>query len=131
MTPLTPDELLHFKTLLRERGEQLRNEIRETLERSADETHVRIAERVRDLEDDSFSNLIVDLNLAEIERDADELRRVSVALERTNHGSYGLCADCDAVIPPSRLEAEPTAMRCLRCQERYEKTHASPSTPSM
>ena len=131
MTPLTQDQILHFKTMLRERSDQLRGEIRSTLERSSNETHVRVAEQARDMEDDSFSNLIVDLNFSEIERDADELRRIEGALRRANDGSYGLCADCDAVIPTPRLEAEPTALRCVRCQERYEKTHAGVNTPSL
>ena len=131
MTPLNQDQILHFKTVLRERSDQLRGEIRNTLERSADETHVRVAEQARDMEDDSFSNLIVDLNFSEIERDADELRRIEAALRRAKDGSYGLCADCDAVIPTPRLEAEPTALRCVRCQELYEKTHASANTPSL
>ena len=131
MTPLTQDQILHFKTVLRERSDQLRGEIRSTLERSSDETHVRVAEQARDMEDDSFSNLIVDLNFSEIERDADELRRIEGALRRANDGSYGLCEDCDAVIPTPRLEVEPTALRCVRCQELYEKTHAGTNTPSL
>ena len=131
MTALTRDELMYFKTMLRERGQRLRGEIQSTLERSSNETHVRIAEQVRDAEDDSFSNLIVDLNFSEIERDADELRRVDAALRRANEGGYGRCVDCEAVIPKPRLEAEPTALRCVRCQERYEHTHATGSTPSL
>lgn len=131
MTPLNQDDLLHFKTLLRERSDRLHDEIRSTLERSSDETHVRVAEQARDMEDDSFSNLIVDLNFAEVERDADELRRIDAALRRANDGSYGLCVDCDAVIPKLRLEAEPTALRCVRCQEIYEKTHATANTPTL
>jgi DnaK suppressor protein len=128
---LSQDQLLHFKSTLRERGDQLRSEIRNTLERSAEETHVRIAEQARDMEDDSFSNLVVDLNLAEIDRDVDELRRISTALRRAADGSYGLCEDCDAVIPVQRLEAEPTALRCIRCQELFEKTHAGTSAPTL
>ena len=128
---LSPDQLLHFKTTLRERSDALREDIRGTLERSADETHARVAEQARDMEDDSFSNLIVDLNLSEVERDVEELRRISSALRRTSDGTYGLCEDCDVVIPTARLEVEPTALRCVRCQELYEKTHAGTNTPSL
>jgi DnaK suppressor protein len=128
---LSPDQLLHFKTTLRERSDALRADIRNTLERSADETHVRVAEQARDMEDDSFSNLIVDLNFSEVERDVDELRRISTALRRATDGTYGLCDDCDVVIPTARLEVEPTALRCVRCQELYEKTHAGTKTPSL
>jgi RNA polymerase-binding protein DksA len=131
MTPLNQDQILHFKNVLRARSDQLRDEIRTTLERSSDETHVRIAEQARDREDDSFSNLIVDLNFSEIERDADELRRISTALRRTSDGSYGLCEDCDAAIPMPRLEVEPTALRCVRCQELFERTHATANTPTL
>ena len=120
-----------MKSRMRARAAQLRGEIQRTLERSSDETHVRIAEQARDTEDDSFSNLIVDLNLAEIDRDADELRRIDTALARLSEGSYGLCEDCGQRIPQARLEAEPTALRCIRCQELYEKTYAVGSTPRL
>jgi DnaK suppressor protein len=131
MSSTDPRQTASMKSRLRERAAQLRGEIQQTLERSSDETHVRIAEQARDAEDDSFSNLIVDLNLAEIDRDADELRRIDTALLRLSDGSYGLCEDCGQRIPEARLEAEPTALRCIRCQELYEKTHAVGSTPRL
>jgi RNA polymerase-binding protein DksA len=131
MAVLNSDQTLQFKTRLRERADQLRAEIQETLERSSGESHVAISEPARDPEDDSFSNLIVDVNLSEVDRDADELRRIDSALLRLNDGSYGLCVDCDRAIPMARLEAEPTALRCVHCQERFEKTHASQSTPTL
>jgi RNA polymerase-binding protein DksA len=120
-----------MKARLRERAAQLRTEIQHTLERSSDETHVKIAEQVRDTEDDSFSNLIVDLNLAEIDRDADELRRIDTALARISGGSYGQCETCGQEIPEARLLAEPTALRCVQCQELFEKTHAGNGTPRL
>jgi DnaK suppressor protein len=131
MTSTEPRQTATMKARLRERAAQLRGEIQHTLERSSDETHVRIAEQARDTEDDSFSNLIVDLNLAEIDRDADELRRIDTALARLSEGSYGSCEDCGQRIPEARLEAEPTALRCIRCQELYEKTYAVGSTPRL
>lgn len=131
MTSTQPHQTMTMKSRLHHRAAQLRGEIQRTLERSSDETHVRIAEQARDTEDDSFSNLIVDLNLAEIDRDADELRRIDTALARLSEGSYGLCEDCGQRIPEARLEAEPTALRCIHCQELYEKTHAGNSTPRL
>lgn len=131
MTTPDPHQTAAVKSRLRERAAQLRGEIQHTLERSSEETHARIAEQARDAEDDSFSNLIVDLNLAEVDRDADELRRIDGALARLSEGSYGLCEDCGQRIPEARLQAEPTALRCVRCQELYEKTHAGTSTPRL
>jgi RNA polymerase-binding protein DksA len=125
------DRTLHFKAKLRDRADQLREEIRSTLARSNDESHVRISELARDEGDDSFSDLIVDLNLSDIDRDAQELRRIDAALLRLKEGTFGRCVDCDQPIPVARLEAEPTAVRCIGCQERYEKTHATQSTPTL
>jgi DnaK suppressor protein len=131
MATLSQQDTVDFKTRLRQRAAQLRAEIQSTLERSTQESHVRIAEQVRDTEDDSFSNLIVDVNLSEIDRDAAELRRIDSALSRLSAGSYGVCVECQQLIPRGRLEAELTAIRCVQCQELYEKTHAEGGTPSM
>ena len=130
-TGFSEDRANAIQARLNERAAQLRQEIRDTLARSNDETHVRIAETVRDEGDDSFSDLIVDLNFADIDRDAQELRRIDGALVRLKDGSYGRCEDCDQPIAQARLDAEPTASRCIACQERYERTHASPSTPTL
>jgi RNA polymerase-binding protein DksA len=110
---------------------QLRREIQATLERSSDETHVRIAELARDAEDDAFSNLVVDTNLAEVDRDVAELRAIDAAMQRISAGTYGICIDCGQEIPEERLNAEPTAARCIRCQEIYERTHVSAGTPRL
>jgi DnaK suppressor protein len=131
MTSLSPQQTVAFKSRLRDRAMQLRGEIQQTLDRSTEESHVRIAEQARDVEDDAFSNLIVDVNLAEIDRDAAELRRIDAALKRLSAGSYGICIDCGQMIPLARLEAEPTASRCVRDQDLYERTHASSGTPSL
>jgi RNA polymerase-binding protein DksA len=120
-----------FAHRLRDRAQQLRGEMREVLDRTSEETHANIAQLARDNEDDSFSNLIVDLNHFDIDRDAAEIRRIDAALVRVSDGTFGICADCGQDIPMARLEAEPTAERCIGCQERFEKTHAGTSTPSL
>lgn len=131
MVNLDQQEIYDFKVRLRERAGLLREEIRGTIDKSADETHAGIVKDVRDLEDDSFSNLIVDTNLAEIDRDASELRRIDGALRRIAEGNFGQCVSCGQDIPKQRLMAEPTAARCVKCQERYEKTHTGTATPSL
>ena len=32
-----------------------------------------------------------------------------------------VCLDCEAPIGPARLEANPEAVRCIRCQEKEER----------
>jgi DnaK suppressor protein len=124
-------QTLNFKNRLRDRATQLREEVQRARERSKQETPANIADRARDSEDDSFADLIVHTNLAEMDRDVDELRMIDSALQRISAGTYGECADCGQPIATARLEAEPTAQRCVTCQELYEKTHASSPTPSL
>jgi DnaK suppressor protein len=128
---INQQQAAQIKSQLRTRAAQLRGEIQQTLERSSDETHARVAEQARDAEDDSFANLVSDLNFADIDRDAQELRRIDYALARLNNGTYGECIDCAQPIALARLQAEPAAARCIVCQEAYERTHASGSTPSL
>jgi RNA polymerase-binding transcription factor DksA len=131
MNTLDQQQLAACKRDLCRRAGQLRQEIRSALDRSAEQSHARIAELARDAEDQSFSNLIVDLNYSEIERDAEELRRVDAALSRLSAGNYGNCEDCHRQIAAARLAAEPAASRCIQCQEAYEKTHLTASTPGL
>jgi RNA polymerase-binding protein DksA len=128
---LDTQQALDFKIRLRDRAAQLRDEVQRTREKSVDETPANIAERARDSEDDSFAALIVDTNLTEMERDVEELRMIDSALQRINAGTYGDCVDCGQSIPVARLKVEPTAERCIQCQELFEKTHASGTTPSL
>lgn len=128
---LQPAQLDNFRSRLAQRAEQLRREIDSTHERSKSETHARIAEQARDTEDDSFAALIVDTNFSEVERDTDELQRIAEAMDRIQAGSYGECRNCEQEIDIRRLEVEPTAVRCIRCQELFEKTHATPGEPSL
>jgi DnaK suppressor protein len=45
------------------------------------------------------------------------LREVSDALLRIDHGTYGVCAECEEPISTKRLDALPWARYCVVCQE--------------
>jgi DnaK suppressor protein len=67
-----------------------------------------------------------DLSVAMGERESAELVAIDEALKRVADGSFGLCIGCGVNIPTARLHAQPTAMRCVDCQEKLE--HASGAT---
>ena len=50
-----------------------------------------------------------------------ELGDIEAALERLDAGTYGQCTDCGVTIPPARLNAYPTAKRCIDCQTQKEQ----------
>jgi DnaK suppressor protein len=65
---------------------------------------------------------------AEFERDvagAGQVRAALIALvdaeRRLESGDYGLCVDSGEAIGFARLEAQPAASRCVKCQEEAER----------
>ena len=112
-----------LRAAMRARQTQLREEIRQALIKADSEHYLQVADSVRDLEDESFADLIVDVGLAEIDRDLEELRAIDAALLRVADGSYGVCDVCDKPIDPKRLEVTPHALRCIDCQTLFERTH--------
>jgi RNA polymerase-binding protein DksA len=116
-------QLESLQTAMRARQIQLREEIRQALIKSDSEHYLQIADSVRELEDESFADLIVDVGLAEIDRDLDELRAIDAALLRVADGSYGVCEACDRPIDVKRLNLTPQALRCIDCQTIFERTH--------
>jgi RNA polymerase-binding transcription factor DksA len=64
-------------------------------------------------------------------RDLDEFRAFEAARERIKHGGYGECIDCGNDIGYERLKAFPSALRCVQCQDRHEKTYGGNPRPSL
>lgn len=61
-----------------------------------------------------------DLSLHMLGRAQVELEDIARALQRIDHRSYGLCAECRQPIPVARLEAIPTADTCVVCKSKSE-----------
>lgn len=55
------------------------------------------------------------------EHETAELGDIDAALKRIQAGTYGQCTDCGVTIAPERLNAYPTAKRCLDCQTVAER----------
>lgn len=120
-----------LKATLNRLSGTLQAAVRKHLLKSDDERARLLADRVGDLADESVNDLIIDLDLAEVDRDLEELRDVQAALERMQQRTYGVCIACGSAIPFDRLVAYPTAKRCVRCQRVHENTYAEKSTPRL
>ena len=116
----TDARLVRAASALWGRVAALRADIARELCKYDDERYGLIATNVADSAELSIADVIGDIYLAEIERDVSELREVENALKRINVGTYGLCIDCVETVDPMRLEFNPHAARCLRCQENAE-----------
>ena len=53
-----------------------------------------------------------------IERAEQKLKLFDEAIERVQHGTYGVCADCGNDIALERLKAVPFASYCVSCQAK-------------
>lgn len=104
------------------RFEELRADIARELRKFDNEQYGEVAGAVADSGDKSVADLLVDVDLAEVNRDVAELREVEAALLRIAEGGYGTCVDCGATIARARLEYTPSASRCIPCQERFENS---------
>lgn len=109
---------------LRQRRQVLWEEVRATLLRADSERYAAIAGPVHETQDKSLVALLADVSHAEVARDVEELTDIEGALQRLAAGSYGQCVRCGASIPAARLEAYPTAKRCLPCQQQHEQARA-------
>lgn len=127
----TDARVARLRRHLEQRRTQLVQEIREELARSGEARYVDLAGQVADAGEASVADLLVDVDHAMALRDVRELREVEAALQRIEDGTYGECRECGAQIAFARLEAHPTAARCIDCQTRIERSHAGGGTPSL
>lgn len=127
---LSDSQVSELRTMLERRQEEVGVEIRRELAESDNEHYADLA-GVGDLEDQALADLLVDQNLAEIHHYVQEYRAADAALMRIARGEYGVCIDCGGPIAADRLYVYPAALRCIDCQDHYEKTHAGEGHPTL
>jgi DnaK suppressor protein len=71
--------------------------------------------------DQSSQESDLHVHLALKQTDAKLLRAVEEALLRVDHGTYGICTDCEEEIKSLRLDAVPWTRVCITCKERQTK----------
>jgi|RhiMethySRZTD1v2_1073278.scaffolds.fasta_scaffold1854967_1 RNA polymerase-binding protein DksA len=130
MADLTKQQLGRLKNALLERQRVLTSEVREKRAQTAAQANDDTM-GVADTGDESVLRMQADLDLQEAGRDMEELQQIDIALRRIEEGAYGECIECGTDIEFPRLQAQPTALRCLECQSKHEKTYASKGMPTL
>jgi DnaK suppressor protein len=115
---LTTGQMQDLKAILENRQSLLKNQehldlsnIIKTVHDGLDPKH----------EEFSESNSTVSAEQQLIKRHAAELQGIAYALTRMRQGKFGRCVECESVIDFPRLLAYPTAIRCMGCQEEFER----------
>ncbi len=130
-TSLSNEDVRYFENKLRRRLGTLRGQIHAALARRETEGYAQLAGQVHDVDEEALADLLVDVNLAEITREVQEIRDIDAALRRILTGTYGICVECEELIDEKRLQATPTANRCLDCQRAYDHSKLTPSPPRL
>lgn len=128
MRYLTIEQRESLQKQLGDRAAALRDEIAAALRQSGSPDTIGLANHLDEIDDEAVADLESSIKIAAIERDLRDLRRTEGALERLHTPEYGICSDCGADIPYSRLSAEPSATRCIVCQTRAERLQAKSNT---
>ena len=131
MKPLTAQEIEALRERLTARRQVLRAEVAEQLANSDDPRVAGLMNQLAATEDWVLADILTDLDVAMVTRDTAELQEVDAALASIAEGSYGTCRDCGESVGWPRLNANPTALRCISCQEAYERTHGKPGQPGL
>jgi len=125
MSTLSRDQSDTIRRLLDARESELAGEVRRANERA--EERDMPGPQVGDSVDQGDERFQEGMAHVERQRDQEELMAIDAARARLADGTYGECIDCGQAIPFERLKAQPTALRCVPCQAKFEKTH--PAAP--
>ncbi|MCM2307370.1 MAG: TraR/DksA family transcriptional regulator [Sulfuritalea sp.] len=110
----------------------LLEEVRDELETPQHEQYIELIDRgPTDSADEAIGDALADINLAIIDRHVRDIRDIEAARVRIEDGSFGTCVDCGDEIGFERLQAYPTAKRCLGCQQQHEKLYANERTHTL
>ena len=132
MAELNKSQLDQLVKRLNEDYQSLLGEARDELENTADQHRIDLLNsEPGDSGDESMANALADFNVAQLDRHIEGMRDIEAALRRVKDGEYGVCIDCGADVGFARLQAYPTAKRCIVCQEKREREYAHEGHPKM
>jgi DnaK suppressor protein len=132
MADLSPSQLEHLTMQLKQDYQTLLREVRDELENRGVQHRVDLLNsEPGDSGDESMANALADFNITVVDRQVQGIRDIEATFKRIKDGNFGTCIDCGDPIPFNRLQAYPTAKRCIACQERREKQYAQEGHSSM
>lgn len=121
MSSIDKKELQELRERLLTYRKQLQQEIHDELIKDGSSDAISIAGRVHDAQEESLSEMLTEINLAMLTQHQHELKNLERAIKRMDEGKYGACIDCGKPIASARLQAYPTAVRCINCQAKHER----------
>ena len=110
-------KLEHFKSILLKHRQQILNG---GLVTRSEDLHIS-EEDLSDESDLATSMIQQQISCTMRDRELIKLRRIDMALEKVQDGSFGHCEDCEEEIGMKRLENQPWAELCIVHAEEKER----------
>ena len=76
--------------------------------------------QVADIADDAAQSYNRELMMGLGEQEWKKWRLVEDAIEKMDYGQYGICVECQEIIPEARLKVIPFAAHCIHCLKAIE-----------
>jgi len=132
MAPLTPSQIDQLVTQLKADYQVLLSEVRDELQNAGEQHRIDLLNNEPgDSGDESMASALADFNLTIVDRQVQGLRDIELAFQRIKNGEYGVCIDCGDDVPFNRLQAYPSAKRCIVCQQKREREYVQAGHPKM
>ena len=132
MSHLTKKDRLAIRAALEEQRAKLLHGFKASQEESSQTQYAAVLGKTSgDSADEALAVTLGDLSAARLDHEVRAIQAMEDATTRLDSPDFGLCDDCGAKIPAARLIANPTATRCVACQERHEHTYSGQSHGSL
>jgi len=132
MSHLTKKDRLAIRAALEEQRANLLHGLKAALEESGQTQYAAVLGKSSgDSADEALAVTLGNLSAARMDHEVRALQAMEDAAGRMDSPDFGICEDCGANIPAARLIANPTATRCVACQERHEHTYAGQTHGSL
>ena len=105
----------YFRMWLTERLNESLGKAQETLADVSDPK-----DRLCDVIAQATSSSNIGFALRITDREAGLIRKIRVALQKLEDGTFGICEDCGRKIPLKRLMARPVTTLCIGCKKEQE-----------
>ena len=132
MAALKKPQLDELALLLKTQYQALLREVHDALENVGSLHRIDLLNHEPgDSGDESMANELADINVATLDHHIRDIRDIEAAFKRIKEGTFGACIDCGDDIAIERLQAFPTAKRCIVCQEKREREFVQEGHPTL
>lgn len=108
---MSGEQLEHFRLILNQWKEQLMLEVDSTVGHMKEEAILYPDPLDRAAQEEGFN-----LELRTRDRERRLIKKIEMSLDKIDNGEYGFCQSCGTEIGLRRLEARPTADKCIDCK---------------